>query len=246
MASQAGDSCPGDDVSGGGSAGFRKDPWYRARGICPMDGWTPGEAAEEEPDGYSDQRGCSRRPPSADGPAARGGAWTAGRGHHRRRASDAFRLGLAVVVVAVSIPVMRANSAAELSIVRAVHPPPRGNQLAGHLGLLARFGRGQRAVGRGRAAGPAVDRGPAGSGGRRADPGRVHPARRFPAAGGRAPAGQRACRAERRVSGHADRGGDRRGGHRATLFEPSGAPAGVVPGRRGCACRGLRRGSACR
>jgi hypothetical protein len=29
-----------------------------------------------------------------------------------------------VVVVAVSIPVMRANSAAELSIVRAVHPPP--------------------------------------------------------------------------------------------------------------------------
>ena len=47
-----------------------------------------------------------------------------GGGTTRRRASDAFRLGLAVVVVAVSIPVMRANSAAELSIVRAVHPPP--------------------------------------------------------------------------------------------------------------------------
>ncbi len=46
-----------------------------------------------------------------------------GGGTTRRRASDAFRLGLAVVVVAVSIPVMRANSAAELSIVRAVHPP---------------------------------------------------------------------------------------------------------------------------
>jgi len=45
-------------------------------------------------------------------------------GTTRRRASDAFRLGLAVVVVAVSIPVMRANSAAELSIERAVHPPP--------------------------------------------------------------------------------------------------------------------------
>jgi len=45
-------------------------------------------------------------------------------GTTRRRASDAFRLGLAVVVVAVSIPVMKANSAAELSIVRAVHPPP--------------------------------------------------------------------------------------------------------------------------
>ncbi|HTQ93835.1 MAG TPA: flippase-like domain-containing protein [Streptosporangiaceae bacterium] len=47
-----------------------------------------------------------------------------GGGTTRRRASDAFRLGFAVVVVAVSIPVMRANSAAELSIVRAVHPPP--------------------------------------------------------------------------------------------------------------------------
>jgi hypothetical protein len=47
-----------------------------------------------------------------------------GGGTTRRRASDVLRLGFAVVVVAVSIPVMRANSAAELSIVRAVHPPP--------------------------------------------------------------------------------------------------------------------------
>ena len=47
-----------------------------------------------------------------------------GGGTTRRRASDAFRLGLAVVVVAVSIPVMRANSAVELSIVHAVYPPP--------------------------------------------------------------------------------------------------------------------------
>jgi uncharacterized protein (TIRG00374 family) len=47
-----------------------------------------------------------------------------GGGTTRRRASDAFRLGLAVIIVAVSIPVMQANSAAELSIVRAVHPPP--------------------------------------------------------------------------------------------------------------------------
>jgi uncharacterized protein (TIRG00374 family) len=46
-----------------------------------------------------------------------------GGGTTRRRASDAFRLGLAIIAVAVSIPVMRANSAAELSIVRAVHPP---------------------------------------------------------------------------------------------------------------------------
>jgi len=47
-----------------------------------------------------------------------------GGGTTRRRASDAFRLGVAVVVVAVSVPVMRANSAAELSVVRALNPPP--------------------------------------------------------------------------------------------------------------------------
>jgi uncharacterized protein (TIRG00374 family) len=47
-----------------------------------------------------------------------------GGGTTRRRASDAFRLAVAVVVVLVSIPVMRANSAAELAIVHAVHPPP--------------------------------------------------------------------------------------------------------------------------
>jgi hypothetical protein len=47
-----------------------------------------------------------------------------GGGTTRRRPSGAFRLGFAVVVVAVSIPVMKANSAAELSIVHAVHPPP--------------------------------------------------------------------------------------------------------------------------
>lgn len=47
-----------------------------------------------------------------------------GGGTTRRRASDAFRLGSAVVIVVVSVPVMRANSAVELSIVRALHPPP--------------------------------------------------------------------------------------------------------------------------
>ena len=47
-----------------------------------------------------------------------------GGGTTRRRASDAFRLGFAVVAVAVSVPVMRANSAVELSIVHALNPPP--------------------------------------------------------------------------------------------------------------------------
>ena len=47
-----------------------------------------------------------------------------GGGTTRRRASDVFRLGFAAVVVAVSVPVMRANSAAELRIIRALNPPP--------------------------------------------------------------------------------------------------------------------------
>ena len=51
-----------------------------------------------------------------------------GGGTTRRRASDAFRLGFAVVVVAVSVPVMRANSAVELSIVHALNPPPAAIQ----------------------------------------------------------------------------------------------------------------------
>src|SRR6202166_3676281 len=46
-----------------------------------------------------------------------------GGGTTRRRASDAFRLGFAIAVVAVSIPVMRANSAAELGVVHALNPP---------------------------------------------------------------------------------------------------------------------------
>jgi glycosyltransferase 2 family protein len=47
-----------------------------------------------------------------------------GGGTTRRRASDAFRVAIAIAVVAVSIPVMRANSAVELSIVHALTPPP--------------------------------------------------------------------------------------------------------------------------
>jgi uncharacterized protein (TIRG00374 family) len=64
----------------------------------------------------ADRRGGRRLRAAVLGP--RGGGTT------RRRASDAFRLGLAVVVVAVSIPVMRANSAAELKITHALNPPP--------------------------------------------------------------------------------------------------------------------------
>ena len=47
-------------------------------------------------------------------------------GTTRRRASDAFRLGIAIAGVAVSIPVMRANSGAELAIAHALNPPTDG------------------------------------------------------------------------------------------------------------------------
>lgn len=47
-----------------------------------------------------------------------------GGGTTRRRASDAFRFGFAAAGVAVSIPVIRANSAVELGIVHALNPPP--------------------------------------------------------------------------------------------------------------------------
>ena len=79
---------------------------------------------QEEPD----DRGGQRRCPGNTSPAHRRLRATVlgprGGGTTRRRASDAFRLGLAVIVVTVSVPVMRANSAVELSIVRALTPPP--------------------------------------------------------------------------------------------------------------------------
>ncbi len=49
-----------------------------------------------------------------------------GGGTTRRRASDAFRFGTAIAAVAVSIPVMRANSGAELAVTHALNPPPDG------------------------------------------------------------------------------------------------------------------------
>lgn len=77
-----------------------------------------------------------------------------GGGTTRRRASDAFRLGLAAAGVAVSIPVIRANSAIELSIVHALHPPPAGrfdDDLAAVLAAVAaRFGVDRTAAAAGR------------------------------------------------------------------------------------------------
>ena len=154
-----------------------------------------------------------------------------GGGTTRRRASDAFRLGIAVVVVAVSIPVMRANSAVELSIVRALHPPPEAiSWLVTSVFWLGSAGVGTVLV----VIGLLVPRFAAvrwTALAARADLGVVRPARRPPRVGSGPTAGQRAGRAERRLSGHRDRGHDRRGRHRSALPEPPGAPAGLGPDR---------------
>ena len=94
-----------------------------ARGSATKAGSDNGHT-QEEPDGCGGQRGvpgtrhllAQRLRAAVLGP--HGGGTT------RRRASDVFRLGFAIVVVAVSVPVMQANSSAELRIVRFMHPPP--------------------------------------------------------------------------------------------------------------------------
>ena len=82
-------------------------PWIRRNPVAALAGRRTGSAGPET---------AQRLRAVVLGP--RGGGTT------RRRASDAFRLAFAVVIVAVSVPVMRANSAAELSIVHALNPPP--------------------------------------------------------------------------------------------------------------------------
>jgi hypothetical protein len=72
----------------------------------PTVGSSPPASAESHGTG---PRAAQRLPAIVLGP--RGGGTT------RRRASDALRLGFAVVAVAVSIPVMRANSAVALAAV---------------------------------------------------------------------------------------------------------------------------------
>ena len=61
-----------------------------------------------------------------------------GGGTNRRRASDAFRLGLAVVVVAVSIPVKEGQLGGRAEHRARRASAARGDQRAGHHGLLDR------------------------------------------------------------------------------------------------------------
>lgn len=62
-------------------------------------------------------------------------------GGTRRRASDVVRLGLAVLVVAVSVPLIRANASIEIQVDQLLTPLPTGVRwLAGTLWQLGSFG----------------------------------------------------------------------------------------------------------
>jgi glycosyltransferase 2 family protein len=76
----------------------------------------PGEVARPSPG--TRHRGAERLRALILGP--RGGGTT------RRRASDAVRLGTAIVLVAVSVPLIRANTAVEIQLTRLLTPPPDG------------------------------------------------------------------------------------------------------------------------
>jgi hypothetical protein len=67
-----------------------------------------------------------------------------GGGTTRRRASDAVRFGTAVLLVAVTIPLIRANTSIEIRLAQLLSPPPNGIRwlvstlwLAGSFGVIA-------------------------------------------------------------------------------------------------------------
>jgi uncharacterized protein (TIRG00374 family) len=67
-----------------------------------------------------------------------------GGGTTRRRASDAVRFGTAILLVAVTIPLIRANTSIELRLAQLLSPPPNGIRwlvstlwLAGSFGVIA-------------------------------------------------------------------------------------------------------------
>src|ERR1700683_1908228 len=64
-----------------------------------------------------------------------------GGGRTRRRASDAVRVALALLVVVLCIPLVRHNTAVELDLAQLVHPPPAGVKwLVTTLWFLGSFG----------------------------------------------------------------------------------------------------------
>ena len=215
--------------------------WPRPHGPAVWPSWW--SRRQDVPHDHRGLPGCPRDAAPAGGAAAVLPCWDRGAaGRPAGAHPDAFRLGLAVVVVTVSIPVMRANSAVELSIVRVLNPPPEalgwlvGPPVfwlgsAGVIVLLVIVGLLVP-----RLAAVLLD-----GAGRRPDLGRVRPAGRAAGLGGRAAADRRAGRAQRRLSGHSAGDHDRRGRHRAALSEPSPAPGRIVPDRPGRAGRGLRR-----
>lgn len=64
-----------------------------------------------------------------------------GRGTTRRRASDAVRLGTAILLVAISVPLIRANTSIEIQLTKLLTPPPDGIRwLLSALWQLGSFG----------------------------------------------------------------------------------------------------------
>jgi hypothetical protein len=76
----------------------------------------PGEVSRPVP--AARHRGAERLRSLVLGP--RGGGVT------RRRASDAVRLGVAILVVAICIPLIRANTSLEIQLTKLLTPPPTG------------------------------------------------------------------------------------------------------------------------
>ncbi len=94
----------------------------------------PGKAARPAPG--AGHRAAERLRSAVLGPP--------GGGTTRRRASDAVRLGTAIVLVAIMIPLIRANTSVEIQLAQLLSPPPNGIRwlvstlwLAGSFGVIA-------------------------------------------------------------------------------------------------------------
>jgi uncharacterized protein (TIRG00374 family) len=92
----------------------------------------PGEVAAR-PVPVTRHRGAERLRSLVLGP--RGGGVT------RRRASDAVRLGVAILLVAICVPLIRANTSLEIQLTKLLTPPPTGIRwLVSTLWQLGSFG----------------------------------------------------------------------------------------------------------
>jgi uncharacterized protein (TIRG00374 family) len=101
--------------------------------LTPKTGAVAPEGAAAHPVPATRHQGAERLRSLVLGP--RGGGAT------RRRASDAVRLGVAIVVVAICIALIRANTSLEIQLTKLLTPPPTGiHWLVSTLWQLGSFG----------------------------------------------------------------------------------------------------------